>query len=1572
MPFTLPSSLYDFSPPVKEEDIDAPPGGFAMPPALASAYTYGDSSDILGVVPPPVEPPVEVNPPPPPEPQSAPPSVPPVAAPQPVEGGGLREYARSAAQRAGIDPDLFERQIQQESNFDPNAGSPAGAQGIAQIVPKWHPGVNPWNPTEALDYAANLMARHLQTYGGDISKALVAYNGGGGAVAQYEAGTPYEESQIYLRNILGGGGPPVPAGGDAPPTAPYQPGRPPTSLAEELAAGQAEGLVPTPETAPGRDVLSGIADFVRPIADIGRAASPIGPDSIYQGGWQAGMPPPGGLESALNAIPVIGPIGRVGARGLGTMGAQIADVASGLLGGPGVSSMDEVLRPLSQGARMAAEGVGDALSGMEFRGPGTVAPTPAGMQAETLGMTMGVPPPGPTQPPRPTAAAPVTPLDNLLGLRPISPGLNRQDRMANVIRHQLGNVEADEVATPAMRERARVQPVIDSLAGQYAAQAAERVRAVFPTDQMGRITSLADPALGFPQGPTVQDLAARLPQFLARLNPEQQQVMVWLRDATEPFRKLWEDVGARELHTRMDVMPGGFYLPRGRADAIDPSAPLPQVGGATRRGKAGFEKAATFNSMAEGIDAKHRYVPLHDALQTYAKEAGGRITDQHVSNYFLNQVDPATGKKLGTTAADRIDPVLQAEVQTLRAKIHARRVTLTRQNVRETMTGREAQREGKRAARAEDLLQKAQDRFNARLAGKNTDEHVVAAERELRVLREQEARDARRWAATTARKGQGMSPAAQKAQAERDFKAWEAAEARAVKAEARLNDAITKNRPDAVTKAAQREALIRRQQATTLRHQADASQARADAAEGKRTATEASLRNLQAALDSIKGRYQHELELARQTPQGQGQINLTPLQGHAFPLAIANAANAVLASEQPLSGRGADVAATVNALNHLYRGVRATGDLSALGIQGLLGAAKNRKAYREALNITFKALGNNGDRALGALIKNFDDEAAANGAPNAAQWARAGLHIGGAESEFTVGLGVRGVLAKAGQLPVVRQTNRAFGFFGDALRLQWAQDELATITKRTGLPPSPADMEGIAKALNGATGWSPEKFANDWGDLVMFAPRYFASRMETIARIAGAPGATNIEKQIARGAMVRLVGGGVTLTALANWARGEETDFRPWVYDDKGNARRNPNFLKIRNLLGQDISLLGSWDSLAGMMVDAATGNAARSLRSMGSGAATLVWDLGTGKDSAGRPVRDNPRQFAEWVARTWSPFIGGPVAAGVTDVVQGIQTGDAEEAAGGVLGTGLGIVGVKAAGQSYSDIREELSQSRYSKPWSELDTGQRREIREEQDLLDKKAEQPPIEDFGTPGQQASQSFRRYEQVKTSLEASLRAKLDNKMSGKALNDAISEFQHDRFRASEDLLQTPEVQEALRRDNKPLRDIYAEQYYDVNAPEDLRTGDLDFQALERGRLAVLQAAQAAGLTKADLDYITGTGKETFRGARFKDPVVRAAVEARERDQETLKPYYEAQDNLMKMIPAYRAAVEAVEAQPEGSVQRYMAEQNPVYQYFQQSVTEQRQAMRLARPELDAAGVRLRGWRPIGLQMALSGR
>ncbi|GCE19692.1 lytic transglycosylase domain-containing protein [Dictyobacter kobayashii] len=92
--------------------------------------------------------------------------------------------AREDALKYGISPDLYVRQIQQESHFDPNAYSYVGAIGIAQFMPATaaEMGFDPSDPVAALNGGAKFMGSLNDRFNGDYAKALAAYNAGPGAV----------------------------------------------------------------------------------------------------------------------------------------------------------------------------------------------------------------------------------------------------------------------------------------------------------------------------------------------------------------------------------------------------------------------------------------------------------------------------------------------------------------------------------------------------------------------------------------------------------------------------------------------------------------------------------------------------------------------------------------------------------------------------------------------------------------------------------------------------------------------------------------------------------------------------------------------------------------------------------------------------------------------------------------------------------------------------------------------------------------------------------------------------------------------------------------------------------------------------------------------------------------------------------------------------------------------------------------------------------------------------------------------------------------------------------------------
>jgi soluble lytic murein transglycosylase-like protein len=128
------------------------------------------------------------------------------AAPPAVTGGTpyAPEIADSAA-RNGVDPALLTGLIRAESNFDPKATSPAGAQGLTQLMPATAAGLgvsDPLDPVQAIEGGARYLRQQLDRFGGDASKALAAYNAGPGAVERFGGIPPYEETQAYVRRVL--------------------------------------------------------------------------------------------------------------------------------------------------------------------------------------------------------------------------------------------------------------------------------------------------------------------------------------------------------------------------------------------------------------------------------------------------------------------------------------------------------------------------------------------------------------------------------------------------------------------------------------------------------------------------------------------------------------------------------------------------------------------------------------------------------------------------------------------------------------------------------------------------------------------------------------------------------------------------------------------------------------------------------------------------------------------------------------------------------------------------------------------------------------------------------------------------------------------------------------------------------------------------------------------------------------------------------------------------------------------------------------------------------------------------
>jgi hypothetical protein len=115
-----------------------------------------------------------------------------------------REPILRSAARWGVPPALMAGQLMAESGFDPDAGSPAGAQGIAQFMPATaatYGLTDPYDPVAAIDAEAHLMHDLLAQFGSP-ELALAAYNAGPAPVEACHCIPPYPETQAYVTRIL--------------------------------------------------------------------------------------------------------------------------------------------------------------------------------------------------------------------------------------------------------------------------------------------------------------------------------------------------------------------------------------------------------------------------------------------------------------------------------------------------------------------------------------------------------------------------------------------------------------------------------------------------------------------------------------------------------------------------------------------------------------------------------------------------------------------------------------------------------------------------------------------------------------------------------------------------------------------------------------------------------------------------------------------------------------------------------------------------------------------------------------------------------------------------------------------------------------------------------------------------------------------------------------------------------------------------------------------------------------------------------------------------------------------------
>ncbi len=120
-------------------------------------------------------------------------------------GSDVVALVEQAARRHGLDPALVLAVVSVESGFMAKAVSPKGAQGLMQLMPRTAASLgvaDAFDPEQNVDAGVRHLESLVRLYGGDLTRALAAYNAGQGAVARHGGVPPYRETRAYVRKVL--------------------------------------------------------------------------------------------------------------------------------------------------------------------------------------------------------------------------------------------------------------------------------------------------------------------------------------------------------------------------------------------------------------------------------------------------------------------------------------------------------------------------------------------------------------------------------------------------------------------------------------------------------------------------------------------------------------------------------------------------------------------------------------------------------------------------------------------------------------------------------------------------------------------------------------------------------------------------------------------------------------------------------------------------------------------------------------------------------------------------------------------------------------------------------------------------------------------------------------------------------------------------------------------------------------------------------------------------------------------------------------------------------------------------
>ncbi len=389
-----------------------------------------------------------------------------------------------------------------------------------------------------------------------------------------------------------------------------------------------------------------------------------------------------------------------------------------------------------------------------------------------------------------------------------------------------------------------------------------------------------------------------------------------------------------------------------------------------------------------------------------------------------------------------------------------------------------------------------------------------------------------------------------------------------------------------------------------------------------------------------------------------------------------------------------------------------------------------------------------------------------------------------------------------GKTPGIKQANRLFSASGDFMRI----NKVMALVEMHGVK----ELDGIIGAVNRSTGVSSGRLLGQPGNVLLFAPRFFQSQLEVVAK---AVSDGTIEGKIARQQLAKLVGLGVMTTVIMNHLNGEETVFDP----------RDSNFMRIRNIKGVDISVFGPWDSLVRGVIRTGQGDFAYFPRTKASPIISTAWDLISGRNFLGEESR-NPKTLVKSLAMpfAWQDLGTEPL-----------------------MGSALGFFGVKSSPLTRNELLENKMIAAGRDPEDPLD--RRQYLIEHPDDLPKAR---------TEEQESAELVRNETDVRQEL-----------LEAQVLNGSmtLAEFREARKVISrEQRTKLNILLGSFDREPKNAQQQWIKTYYDLfDQAKDPITGELNGETLDRLQAQWISLFGTTALRYVNEFSLTGKGEVDSR-------------------------------------------------------------------------------------------------------------